>query len=79
MSKSIYQTFLQSRFRKPVAIVLIVIGFLALVTPFTPGSWLAFIGLELLGWRFLFPRRYMNKIRRKLGWKEKEEEDRTGS
>jgi len=29
------------------------IGLLALATPLTPGSWLAFIGLELLGARFL--------------------------
>jgi hypothetical protein len=28
---------------------LVVIGFLALVTPLTPGSWLIFIGLEFLG------------------------------
>lgn len=30
-------------------IVLILLGVLALLTPFTPGSWLAFIGLSILG------------------------------
>jgi len=34
-------------------VVLVVVGFLALVTPFSPGSWLILIGFELLGLRFL--------------------------
>jgi uncharacterized protein YqgC (DUF456 family) len=29
-------------------IVLILIGFIALVTPLTPGAWLMFVGLELI-------------------------------
>jgi uncharacterized protein YqgC (DUF456 family) len=32
-------------------IVLILIGFIALVTPLTPGAWLMFVGLELIGVR----------------------------
>jgi hypothetical protein len=32
-----------------VGVVLIVLGLAALLTPFTPGSWLALIGLEFLG------------------------------
>ena len=40
--------------KKIIGILLIVVGLLALVTPFTPGSWLAFIGLELVGIRILF-------------------------
>lgn len=32
-------------------IALIVIGFVALVTPLTPGAWLMFVGLELIGVR----------------------------
>ncbi len=32
-------------------IILIIIGFLALVTPLTPGAWLLFVGLELIGVR----------------------------
>ncbi len=37
--------------RKAVGVILIVVGFIALVTPFTPGSWLIFVGLEFLGVR----------------------------
>jgi len=40
--------------KKTIGILLIIIGLLALATPFTPGSWLIFIGLELLGFRILF-------------------------
>jgi hypothetical protein len=35
--------------RKVAGVGLIIIGFLALITPFTPGSWLIFVGLGLLG------------------------------
>ena len=41
-------------FKKINGVVFIVLGLLALFTPFTPGSWLIFIGLELLGIRVLF-------------------------
>ena len=34
-------------------IILILIGLASLITPLTPGSWLAIIGLELLGIRIL--------------------------
>ena len=40
--------------KKTSGIILVIIGLLALITPFTPGSWLIFIGLELLGFRILF-------------------------
>jgi hypothetical protein len=36
-----------------IGVVLIVLGLVALLTPFTPGSWLALIGLEFLGLRVL--------------------------
>jgi len=39
--------------KKGVGVILVVLGFLALITPLTPGSWLIPIGLELLGLRFL--------------------------
>jgi uncharacterized protein YqgC (DUF456 family) len=39
--------------RKITGWLLIVIGFIALLTPFTPGSWLIFVGAEILGLRFL--------------------------
>ncbi len=34
--------------RNAFAIALVAIGFFALITPFTPGSWLALIGLGIL-------------------------------
>ncbi len=34
-----------------LGVVLIIIGFVALVTPLTPGAWLMFVGLELIGVR----------------------------
>lgn len=40
--------------KKTIGILLIIISLLALVTPFTPGSWLVFIGLEFLGLRLTF-------------------------
>jgi len=39
--------------RKILGLVLIIIGLLALLTPFSPGSWLALVGLELLGVKIL--------------------------
>ncbi|MBI5644995.1 hypothetical protein HY970_02745 [Candidatus Kaiserbacteria bacterium] len=43
-----------------VGIILILLGILALVTPFTPGSWLAFVGLEFLGIRLAAWDRFKN-------------------
>ncbi|MFH1170413.1 MAG: PGPGW domain-containing protein [Candidatus Vogelbacteria bacterium] len=40
--------------RKIIGVFLIIIGLLALVTPFTPGTWLIFVGLEFFGFRILF-------------------------
>lgn len=44
---------LNPRVRIAAGIVCIILGFLALVTPLTPGSWLILIGFELLGLEFL--------------------------
>ena len=53
-----------------LGIVLIVLGVLALLTPLTPGSWLALIGLEILGLRILLERKIISllphKYRRKV-------------
>lgn len=53
-----------------LGVVLIVVGVLAAVTPLSPGSWLALIGLELLGLRILFERKLLSllphKYRRKV-------------
>ncbi|HBV33049.1 TPA: hypothetical protein DIC39_01760 [Patescibacteria group bacterium] len=40
-----------SRARKVAGVLLIILGFIALVTPFSPGAWLIFIGLEFFGVR----------------------------
>ncbi len=42
------------RIKEVVGVILILVGLAALFTPLTPGSWLAIIGLELLGIRILF-------------------------
>jgi uncharacterized protein YqgC (DUF456 family) len=51
--------------KKVLGIGLILLGIIALVTPFTPGSWLAFVGLEILGIRVAF----WDKIKNYLGYK----------
>jgi small-conductance mechanosensitive channel len=48
--------------KKILGIFLILVGIFALLTPFTPGSWLAFVGLELLGVRVAF----WDKIKEKI-------------
>ncbi|HVW82424.1 MAG TPA: TspO/MBR family protein [Candidatus Paceibacterota bacterium] len=45
-------------FKRIVGVFLIVIGVIALLTPFTPGSWLAIIGLELLGFELVYTKRF---------------------
>lgn len=40
--------------KKILGTVLVVVGFFALLTPLLPGSWLIFIGFQLLGVQFLF-------------------------
>ncbi len=42
--------------KKLLGIGCVLFGLFALVTPFTPGAWLIFVGLELLGLMFLLPR-----------------------
>jgi hypothetical protein len=40
--------------KKVIGVIFIIVGLFALLTPLTPGSWFALIGLELLGVRLLF-------------------------
>jgi membrane protein implicated in regulation of membrane protease activity len=53
-----------------LGVFLIVIGVIALLTPLTPGSWLALIGLEILGLRIILERKLISilphKYRRKV-------------
>ncbi len=47
-------TIHKTAFKKTIGLFLIIIGLAALLTPFTPGSWLIFVGLEFIGIRILF-------------------------
>lgn len=49
--------------KKAFGLILILLGLLALVTPMTPGAWLIFIGLELLGWKFFLNHRLVIWLR----------------
>lgn len=50
--------------KKVIGVILIIVGLIALFTPFTPGSWLALIGLELLGIRKFVFRKCLNDKQR---------------
>ena len=42
-------------FKKIIGVLSLILGFIALITPFTPGAfWLIFLGFELLGIHFIF-------------------------
>ena len=51
---------LDARIKFIFGILFIALGLLALVTPLTPGSWLVFVGLELVGIRILAWRKVWN-------------------
>ncbi|MBI2637795.1 MAG: hypothetical protein HYW88_02745 [Candidatus Sungbacteria bacterium] len=57
------------KLKKTIGAILVLVGLAALVTPLSPGSWLAIIGLELLGVRVLF----FDKLKF-WNWKKKEQE-----
>ncbi len=42
--------------KRLLGVICLVLGLAALVTPLTPGAWLMFVGIELLGLSFLLPR-----------------------
>jgi len=83
--KTLYQKFERSAIRASIAqffshknarrrqvlgAFLILVGFSALVTPFTPGSWLIFVGLEMFGIRVFFGRsvkEWIAYLRKKAG------------
>jgi len=55
MKKHIKKLFYENpKFKKTSGVVLVVIGFIGLITPFTPFGILFFVGLEMLGIRFLY-------------------------
>ena len=41
---------------------MVLVGVFALLTPLTPGSWLALIGLEILGLRILLERKIISLV-----------------
>lgn len=43
-----------TKIRKTVGVIFVIIGFLSIITPFTPVGFLLLVGLEILGIRFLF-------------------------
>ncbi len=55
------KTIIKSIIKKVIGVILIIIGLIALFTPLTPGSWLALIGLELLGIRQFVFRHFLTK------------------
>jgi hypothetical protein len=54
----------KSIIKKVLGVILIIYGILALLTPLTPGSWLALIGMELLGIRQWAFRTFLNDRQR---------------
>lgn len=50
--KSFFES--HTKLKKVIGVIFIFLGLLALVTPLTPGAWLAIVGLELLGIKILF-------------------------
>ena len=47
--------------KKVAGVALIIIGFIALITPLTHGSWLIFVGAQLLGWHEIFKKKIHKK------------------
>jgi uncharacterized membrane protein HdeD (DUF308 family) len=52
-------------FYKAIGVILIVLGVLALITPLTPGSWLALIGMEFLEIRSAFLEKLKERFSKK--------------
>jgi uncharacterized protein YqgC (DUF456 family) len=50
-----------------LGVILITVGFLALVTPLTPGAWLLFVGLELVGIRLAAADKIKDWFRKRRG------------
>jgi hypothetical protein len=53
---------MKKAFRIVLGVLLIIVGLVMLVTPATPGSWLALIGLEMLGIRLLVQRKVLSVL-----------------
>jgi small-conductance mechanosensitive channel len=56
---------INSKFKKIIGIFFVIFGFIGIITPFTPWGILFFVGLELLGFRFLFLDKIKNYLKNK--------------
>lgn len=54
--------------RQIAGVILVILGFLALVTPLTPGAWLIVVGGQLLGIELLSHERLKLYYHKALGW-----------
>jgi uncharacterized protein YqgC (DUF456 family) len=52
------------RLRKIIGWSLVVVGFIALIAPILPGAPIVFVGLELLGLRFILTDKMKNFLRK---------------
>ena len=57
---------MNAKVKKILGVMLILIGLIALVTPFTPGSWLVFVGLGFFGARLAFWEKILAWLKRFL-------------
>lgn len=65
---------LQRRWRLVLGVVCIILGLIAFFTPLTPGSWLVFVGLELLGVRMFAKVRKEDRTKSGEGGEKNKEE-----
>ncbi len=56
---------MNQKYKKIIGFIFVCVGVLALITPFTPGSWLIFVGLECIGIRFIFIEKIKVLLRQK--------------
>ena len=56
--------FSKQKIKKCVGGILVVIGFIGLVTPFTPWGFIFFVGLEIMGVHFL----WLERIKKRLAF-----------
>ena len=66
--KAKHYTLNQPQLRKTLGVTMVLLGFIALITPLTPGATLMLVGgLELLGLRFLFTDRLLGRGKGEAG------------
>ncbi len=64
----------KKHWKKVIGALFIMLVFLALITPLTPGSWLVFVGAEMLGIGFLSRDNVSRQLGRVKEWWAKKEE-----